>query len=145
MLDDWRDNGGEDDGRRFLVLWNARILVIREAPEAISRAMATLTKGEAKLRVQHERLDGLEKHIERASNRLGFSLIIAAVVVASSILVSAHSGPHLEGIPLLGLVGYVIAGVLGLWWAIAVLRSGKYESVERRRDGTASRCNFVMS
>lgn len=99
--------------------------LVQQAPETISRAVTKFTKGELALRVQHERLEGLENHIERASNRLGFSLIIAAVVIASSILVSAHSGPHLQGIPLLGLIGYVVAGVLGLWWAIAVLRSGK--------------------
>jgi ubiquinone biosynthesis protein len=36
-----------------------------------------------------------------------------------------HSGSHYVGIPLLGLVGFVVAGVMGLAWALAILRSGK--------------------
>jgi ubiquinone biosynthesis protein len=52
-------------------------------------------------------------------------MIIAAVVVASSIVFTSHTGPHIEGLPLLGLVGYGIAAALGLWWAIAILRSGR--------------------
>ena len=56
---------------------------------------------------------------------MSFSLLIAAIVVASSIVMSFHTGPHFEGIPLIGLIGYGLAAVLGLGWAIAILRSGK--------------------
>jgi hypothetical protein len=39
----------------------------------------------------------MENHIDRASNRLGFSLIIAAIVVASSIIMSTHIGRNMRG------------------------------------------------
>ena len=87
--------------------------------------MRQLENGRTTLRVRHERLEDLEQQLNRASNRLSFSLIIAAIVIASSIVMSAHAGPHLEGIPLLGLIGYALAAFLGLWLAIAILRSGK--------------------
>lgn len=94
-------------------------------PEMLAKGLRQLQKGETTLRVRHEHLDELQRHVDRASNRLSFSLIIAAIVIASSIVMSAHAGPHLEGIPLLGLIGYALAAFLGLWWAIAILRSGK--------------------
>jgi hypothetical protein len=34
-------------------------------------------------------------------------------------------GVTILGVPALGLVGYVTAGVLGIWLVIAILRSGK--------------------
>ena len=34
-------------------------------------------------------------------------------------------GPILFGFPVLGIVGFIVAGVMGLWLAIAILRSGK--------------------
>lgn len=37
-----------------------------------------------------------------------------------------HTSPHYLGIPLLGLLGYSVASALGLWWVIAILRSGKF-------------------
>ena len=80
-----------------------------------------------------ERLDTLQQHLDRATNRLSFSLRIAAIVVASSIVMSFHSGPHFEGIPLIGLIGYGVAAVLGLRCAVAILRSGKLEYLHRAR------------
>ena len=96
-----------------------------EAPVALAKGLKQLQAGELVVRVRHEGLDTAQQHLDRASNRLSFSLIIAAIVIASSIVMSYHAGPHFEGIPLLGVAGYAIAGVLGLWWAVAILRSGR--------------------
>lgn len=117
--------GGTEVLARGYRAWNTLRSAALALPQTLSAALRQLQKGEVSLRVRHEPLGGLEQRIERASNRLSFSLIIAAIVIASSILMSNHSGPHLEGLPLLGLIGYAVAAVLGLWWAVAVLRSGK--------------------
>ena len=94
-------------------------------PDLIAKGMRQLQQGEATIRVRHEHLEDLQLHVDRASNRLSFSLIIAAVVIASSIVMTAHAGPHLEGIPFLAVIGYGLAAFLGLWWAVAILRSGR--------------------
>lgn len=94
-------------------------------PDLLNRAVDVLGSGRATLHVEHDQLQGLEERIDRASNRLSLSLIIASVVVGSSIVMAFHGGPHYAGVPLLGLVGFVVAGVMGLAWAIAILRSGK--------------------
>lgn len=94
-------------------------------PAALQRLVQQLQHDELRLRVQAEGLQDLARHLDRAGNRLSFSLIIAAIVIGSSIIMSFHTGPHYQGIPLLGLLGYLIAGVLGLAWAIAILRSGR--------------------
>ncbi len=104
---------------------NALKLLALGLPEMLAKGMRQFQKGEATIRIRHEHLEDVQRHIDRASNRLSFSLIIAAIVIASSIAMTAHVGPHLEGIPLLGLAGYAIAAALGLWWAVAILRSGR--------------------
>lgn len=96
-----------------------------ELPVALAKGMKQLHQGELTLRVRHDGLETFQQHLDRASNRVSFSLLIAAIVVASSIVMSFHTGPHLEGIPLVGLIGYALAAVLGLGWGIATLRSGK--------------------
>ena len=94
-------------------------------PEIAEGVVAALRDGRVRLELQNDQLRGIEERVERTGNRLSFSLIIASVVVASAIVVSFHAGPHYEGISLLGLFGFVVAGLLGLRWALAVLRSGK--------------------
>jgi len=108
----------------YRVLGMLRLLAWR-LPELLVKTLRQLQQGEAALRVRHERMDELQGHLDRASNRLSFSLLIAAVVIGSSIVVTAHLEPHLQGIPLLGLIGYGVAAFLGIWWAVGILRSGK--------------------
>jgi len=61
-----------------------------------------------------------------ASNRLAFAVIVASIVIGSAIVMATHAGPHVAGdVSLLGVAGFVVAGVLGLSWAVIALRSGK--------------------
>jgi ubiquinone biosynthesis protein len=63
--------------------------------------------------------------MDKVSNRIAFSLIIAALVISSSIIMQTDKGPLFLGFPALGIIGFLIASVLGLGLAIAILRSGR--------------------
>jgi ubiquinone biosynthesis protein len=93
--------------------------------DAANGVLRQLKSGRPLVRVRHEQIEDLERHFDRASNRLSFSFVISAIVIASSIILSSNAGPYLDALPQLGLLGYGLAAVLGLWWAIAILRSGK--------------------
>jgi len=73
----------------------------------------------------HRNLDYFIREMDRSSNRLSFAIVIAAIVVASSIMVHAAAGPQAFGYPLLGLAGFVTAAVLGIGLAVGILRSGR--------------------
>lgn len=79
-------------------------------PDRLTKGMRQLQKGEAIARVRHGQLEGMEQHIDQVSNRLSVSLIIAAIVMWF------HTTPHYQGIPIRGLFGHLLAGILGLWW-----------------------------
>jgi ubiquinone biosynthesis protein len=96
-----------------------------DAPVTVRRLMGRLERGEPLFDIRHHSGGSLERHLLHASNRLAFALIVAAIVIGSSILLAAHAGPHWEGLPLLGVVGFVVAGVLGIVWAALALKSGK--------------------
>ena len=99
--------------------------VAREAPIAVRRVLGRLERGEPLFDVRHQSGGSVERHLLHASNRLAFALIIAAIVVGSAIVIGSHAGPHLEGVPLLGIVGFIAAGLLGIAWAVLALKSGK--------------------
>jgi ubiquinone biosynthesis protein len=73
----------------------------------------------------HRNLDHFIREMDRSSNRLSFAVVIAAIVVASAIMVHAAVGPTAWGYPLLGLIGFVTAGWLGIGLAVGILRSGR--------------------
>ena len=97
----------------------------RETPLALRRLLGRLERGEPLFDIRHQSGGSLERHLLHASNRLAFALIIAAIVVGSAIVIGSHAGPHLEGVPLLGIIGFVFAGALGVAWAVIALKSGK--------------------
>jgi ubiquinone biosynthesis protein len=95
-------------------------------PKNMQWIMDKLKKGTLGLKFQLKGLERLILTLERASNRLSFSLIVAAIIVGSSIVLIADKGPHLLGYPAIGLVGFLAAGLMGLWLVISILRSGRF-------------------
>jgi ubiquinone biosynthesis protein len=94
-------------------------------PDSIKSILSKVRRGELSVNFQHRGLDKLIRELDRSSNRLSFSLIIAAIIIASSFIIMINRGPMLFGLSAFGLVGYLFAGVLGLWLAVAIMRSGK--------------------
>jgi ubiquinone biosynthesis protein len=94
-------------------------------PKQIKISFRKLIRGDLRMSLHHEELDHLIRDIDKSSNRLAFSVITAAIIVGSSIIIHAAKGPMLFGLPVFGLIGYVIAALLGLWILIGILRSGQ--------------------
>lgn len=94
-------------------------------PFEMRRIVRNLRRGELSIAFQHRGLERLISELEKASNRIAFALIIAAIIVGSSLIMTRDFGWKIYGVPILGLIGFIVAGILGLWLAIAILRSGK--------------------
>lgn len=90
-------------------------------PGQLSKVLKRMETGTAVLEIRHTRLDSLLQTTTTVGNRIASSLIIAALVVGSSMLMSAKVGPMWHGYPALGLVGYVISGLFGLWLIFSMI------------------------
>jgi len=103
--------------------------ILKNAPGQLRDITRRLARGQWQVNIRHQNLDDLAGEIDRASNRLGFAVIIGSIIVGSSWVLSTDSDAviPLLGIPLpvLGIVGYLVAGFMGLWLVVAILRSGK--------------------
>jgi ubiquinone biosynthesis protein len=73
----------------------------------------------------HRNLDYFVREMDRSSNRVSFAIVIGAIVIGSAVVVHAGIGPLTFGYPALGFGGFVMAGVLGVWLALGILRSGR--------------------
>ncbi len=99
--------------------------ILKEIPGQVGNILRKIIKDRLKIEFVHSGLDRLIRDMDKSSNRLSFSLIISAIVVGSSIIMLSGKGPLLFGFPMLGVIGYLVAGLLGLWLAISILRSGR--------------------
>ncbi len=94
-------------------------------PKDLKTIFDKLKKGTLRVEFEHRGLENLITVLDKVSNRISFSVVIAALIVGSSLIVQTDKGPHLLGMPVFGIIGYVIAGFMGFWLAIAILRSGR--------------------
>ena len=94
-------------------------------PGATRDILKKLSRGRLRFEFEHLGLELFSKNLDRIANRLSFTMVISAIIIASSLIMSADNGFKVFGYPLLGIIGYVLAGGLGTWLAIAILRSGK--------------------
>jgi ubiquinone biosynthesis protein len=79
-----------------------------------------------RLQVQfvHRNLEHFVQEMDRSSNRLSFAIVIAALVVASALIFHPAPGMTVGGYPL-GLTGFIVAALLGIWLVVGILRSGR--------------------
>jgi ubiquinone biosynthesis protein len=96
-----------------------------QLPRQIKATYRKFMHGDMRVSIHHEGLTDLIRNLDKSSNRLSFSIITAAIIVASSIIIHSGAGPMLFGLPMFGLIGYLIAALLGLWILIGILRSGQ--------------------
>lgn len=113
---------------RGATVWGWHLMsMVRQAPQQLREGLRRVAAGEWRLRVSHENIDRLTNELDRSSNRLAFSIVIAAIIIGSSVVVSAESSLTLFNIKVhyFGIVGYLLAGVLGLGLSWAIFRSGR--------------------
>ena len=93
-------------------------------PDDVNTIVDRLRRGQMQLRVRHEHLENLVRTLDKSSNRISFALIIAALLLGSSLLVP-QEGMVLGLISLqtLGILGYMAAAVMGIWLLVSIIRS----------------------
>jgi ubiquinone biosynthesis protein len=95
-------------------------------PRQIHALLDELKDGEIEVRFQHRGVNELISKVDILANRLVLALLIAALIVGSSLLgVFNQSGVVLLGVNIFGLVGFVFAAVLGLALIVGIIRSGR--------------------
>jgi len=97
-----------------------------EIPRRLQHIADKIERDELGIRFRHENLESLNHTLENISNRLAFSVIIAALIIGSSMIITTGIGPFIFGFPALGIIGYLISSILGLWLIIIIIRTRKY-------------------
>ena len=96
-------------------------------PQDISRLLRAARRGrrDVNLYVTHMKPVGNQHH--PAPSRLVVGIVVAALIIASSIVMTVPGGPKVLGLPSFGLLGFLGAVVGGIWLLVAIWRSGGRE------------------
>ncbi|GLI40133.1 phosphotransferase [Geobacter hydrogenophilus] len=101
------------------------VTLFRNLPKDLKEFLNRINRNKFKIDLEHRGLDRALRDFDKSINRLSSSLIIAALIVGSSIIMQTDKGPKIFEFPIFAFMGYTIAGFIGLWWVIAIIRSGR--------------------
>ncbi len=83
-----------------------------DAPDLIQNARRFFR--DRRLQLDMPQADTLSETVDRIGFRLSFGMVLSALLIASALMVHADIEPKVQGVPLFGIVGFAIGGVMGI-------------------------------
>lgn len=87
---------------------------LQNLPDDLTVLLEKIKDDKLKVNFEVEGLEDVRKTLQNASNRLTYAIIIAALSIGSSILMMAKIPPLFFENSFLGLLGFLISGILGI-------------------------------
>ena len=99
--------------------------LVRDAPRKISDVLSLLAENRLQMRVTGLEESHLMENLQKIANRISSGVIVAALILASAMLMRTEVGPKLFGYPAIALGFFLIASGMGLAMVLAVLVSDR--------------------
>lgn len=99
--------------------------LLKKLPENLQSILYKFRNDKFIITFKHQGLEEFGRRIDSSSNRLSFAIIIASLIIGSSIIMYLGKGNLPLSYPVIGITGFVAASVLGIWLLIGIMRSGK--------------------
>ena len=98
---------------------------LHKAPSRIDKILKRIERGTLKIEFEDRGIREVTTELGASTNRLAVSIIISALIIGSSMFIQKDLQPQIYGVTLIGMVGFLIAGILAFGLAINILQSGK--------------------
>lgn len=120
-------NSATSIGRQLREFMRGSLTGLRDLPDELHRLLRRLEEDDLTVNFNHLGLESLDDGLRTAANRLTVGVILGSLIIGSSQLVTARVGPSVRGYPLLGLVGYLLSAILGLYVIWDIIRHGRHK------------------
>lgn len=95
---------------------------MQQVPELLQRILQRVEDEDLRINMHHAGTERLEETFNASMNRLTVGIIIGSLIIGSSLVITTGVAPLLWGYPLIGMVGFLVSVVLGLYIVISTLR-----------------------
>jgi ubiquinone biosynthesis protein len=98
---------------------------LQKFPKELLDITQIIRRKKLSLKIEHRGLETMLATYDRISNRISFSILIAALIIGSALIVISETPPLIYGISLIGIILFFAAAMMGIWLLVAILRKGK--------------------
>nr|WP_320192789.1 AarF/UbiB family protein [uncultured Desulfobacter sp.] len=111
--------------RQFAGIAKDTMTLLQTLPGDTGSIITQIKQGKIKATISIEGLERIMMNQDQTSNRISFSIIIAALILGSAIVLNSRIPPLILGVSVIGIAGFIAAAVLGIWLLVAIIRRGR--------------------
>jgi ubiquinone biosynthesis protein len=113
--------------RAFKEFLRGGMLSLKDLPLELRRLVRRLEHDNLTVNFQHRGLEHFEETVGIAASRITLGVIVGSLIVGSSLIVTTGAGPRLLGYPALGILGYLISALFGLYIVFDIVKHGRHK------------------
>jgi ubiquinone biosynthesis protein len=98
---------------------------VRQMPRQFAQILTKIESDRLKLRIEYDDLQEPMGRLDVIANRISYSLVVSAILVASALMSQVDPEQFFGLGNKLGLLGFLVAGIMGFWLAYSIYRSGR--------------------
>ena len=87
--------------------------VLKNVPSDLGEVINLMRKGNIRIQLEHKKLDTLANTLDSLGDRLSYSIVLASLIISSGLIIATKMPPLIHGISLVGLVGFLLSGIMG--------------------------------
>jgi ubiquinone biosynthesis protein len=96
---------------------------VEQLPARANAILGSLADGSLRVRVDAVDAEPLIEAIKKLGNRVVAGLVLAALIVGAAMMARVETQATILGYPALAFVFFVVAGLLGFWLVVTILRN----------------------
>lgn len=103
--------------------------LVQVLPQRLDKLSSQLEQGDMTLGIDLRHLQNVLLKLDRVANRLSFSILVAALIIGSALIILGGEAASMWRLPMLGIrlpiaqISFAIAGILAVWLLLSILRS----------------------
>lgn len=98
----------------------------KKLPDSLLNFFSVVEDGHLNIALASHEIDIISAMISRIVNELVLAIIIAALLVGSSLIMDIDSGIQILGYSILGFIGFTVSGIFGIVLMVLIIRGGNY-------------------
>ncbi len=105
--------------------FSSALALLAGLPQDLRQLLRAAQRGKLQVQVDVPPLKHFGDRLDRAASRLAISVVTAALIIGSAIVMTVEREPGLPGLPSFGLLGFIAAVIGGIWVLFSIWRGGK--------------------
>lgn len=96
---------------------------LQQIPENVQRILQRVEDEDIEIKLHHAGTENLANTFNGSMNRLTVGIIVGSLIIGSSLVITTGVKPLLWGYPAIGILGFLVSGILGLYIVVSTLRN----------------------